>query len=97
MAEQTIHRYQIPVDDEWHMLRLSGAVLHVAARDSMSVGVWALVGTEPPRRWEFRVFGTGQPLPSLRTVHVGTTLAYGGRLVWHLFRRPLLTKEANHE
>jgi hypothetical protein len=87
MAELTIHRCQIPVDDEWHMLRLSGAVLHVAARDPAVVELWTLVGIEPSRWWEFRVFGTGQPLPAFCGEHVGTTLAAGGRFVWHLFRR----------
>jgi hypothetical protein len=87
MAEPTIHRYQVPVDDQWYTLSLSGAVLHVAARDPAVVELWALVGIELPRWWEFRVFSTGQPLPAWCGEHVGTTLADGGRFVWHLFRR----------
>jgi hypothetical protein len=88
MAEPTIHRHEVPVDDQWHTLALSGTVLHVAARDPAVVELWTLVGTEPSRWWEFRVFGTGQLLPAVVGEHVGTALAGPHQmLVWHLFRR----------
>jgi hypothetical protein len=37
------------------------------------------------QRWEYRVFGTGHP--DVDGLYVGTALAAGGVLVWHLFRR----------
>jgi hypothetical protein len=83
-VSDAIHRYEVPVDDRWHDLPLSGSVLHVASRDPRVVEVWALhtSGTEVTRT--FRVFGTGQPLPAGPLRHVGTALASGGQLVWHL-------------
>jgi hypothetical protein len=80
-----IFRYEVPVDDRWHEHRLSGAVLHVAARRVDLVEFWALrtddqfVGTR-----RFRVFGTGHPLPA-GLAYVGTALV--GPLVWHLMEQ----------
>jgi hypothetical protein len=82
-----IYRYEIPVDDQWHDLELSGAVLHVAARKSHAVELWALDTGGPAITRTFRVFGTGQPLPDGRPRHIGTALAAGGQLVWHLMER----------
>lgn len=84
-------RYTVPVDDDWHEITLSGEILHVAIRSSQQmiapdvVELWALAdGNSFERR--FRVFGTGQILPSDRAIeHVGTAFALGGELVWHLF------------
>lgn len=82
-----IFRYKVPVNGEWHTLSLSGPILHVAAREDYRVEVWALAGVTSPLDTEFRVFGTGQPLPNERMRHVGTTFAADGYLVWHLFER----------
>ena len=62
MSDRHVFRYSVPVDDRWHTLGLSGAVLHVACRQPDVVEVWALNtgGPELPR--VFRVFGTGQCL-----------------------------------
>lgn len=81
-----ILRYEIPVDDQWHTLSFPGRVLHVAARQPDTVEVWALSGGGVFER-QFRVFGTGHPLPTEPMRHVGTTVAAGGALVWHLFER----------
>lgn len=83
----TIYRYEVPVDDQWHELRLSGAVLHVACRRPDTVELWALHTEGPELHRAFRVFGTGQPLPPEPTRHVGTALAAEGRLVWHVMER----------
>lgn len=82
-----IYRYEVPVDDQWHVLELSGAVLHVDCRQADIVEVWALHNEGPELGREFRAFGTGQPLPDERLKHVGTALAAGGRLVWHVMER----------
>lgn len=84
-----IHRYEVPVDDQWHELRLSGAVLHAASRRADVVELWALHGGGPEVPRTFRAFGTGQPLPTEPTRHVGTALAAAGRLVWHVMERLL--------
>lgn len=82
-----IHRYEVPVDDRWHELRLSGAVLHVACRRFDVVELWALHSNGPELRRAFRAVGTGQPLPDEPTRHVGSALAAEGRLVWHVMER----------
>lgn len=80
-----VGRYEVPADDRWHRYQLSGPVLHVAARTPNTVEFWATVDSHAAltATRHFRVFGTGQPLPG-DVVHVGTALAAGGRLVWHL-------------
>jgi hypothetical protein len=79
-----IWRYVVPVDDRWHELVLSGAILHVASRRADEVDVWALSSGGPEVAREFRVFGTGHPLPEGVT-HRGTAL--DGPYVWHLMER----------
>jgi hypothetical protein len=82
-----IHRYEIPVDDQWHTISLSGDVLHIAARRSDTVELWAFSDGSAGATCAFRVFGTGQPLPDDSALHYrGTALAPHG-LVWHLFDR----------
>lgn len=84
---RAVYRYEIPVDDHWHTVDLSGPVLHVAAREPETVELWAVHGAEQPQPRTFRVFGTGQPLDDRAPTHVGTALA-GAGLVWHLWERP---------
>jgi hypothetical protein len=82
-----IHRYEVPVDDCWHSLPLSGDLLHVAARQADVVEVWAFSGGGTTTARTFRVFGTGQSLPAGDPVdYRGTALAPNG-LVWHLMER----------
>lgn len=81
-----ILRYEVPVDDQWHTIRCSFA-LHVACRQVDTVEFWAFSvteGTAPMRK--FRVFGTGQPLDE-KINYVGTAIAPGGSLVWHLMSK----------
>lgn len=95
MPDPTIYRYEVPVDDRWHIITLTGDVLHVAARKPDLVELWAVANQDPPDKHRYRVFGTGHPLPGkVETtathgplVHVGTALAADGRLVWHLFEQ----------
>lgn len=79
----TIWRYEIPVDDRWHPLQLSGEILHVDCRNMHAVEVWARHTDGPQTIRSFRVYGTGQSMPD-NLEHVGTALAPGGQLVWHL-------------
>lgn len=78
-----VYRYEVPVDDQWHAMQLSGPVVHVDCRNPRVVELWALSTSEPSTMRGFRVFGTGQPLPD-KVKHVGTAVAPGGQLVWHL-------------
>jgi hypothetical protein len=76
-----IYRYEVPVNDEWYVHRLSGAIVHVASRKHGVVEFWARMTGGPLVARSFRVYGTGQPLPE-RVVHRGTAL--DGNFVWHL-------------
>jgi hypothetical protein len=78
-----IYRYEVPVDDRWHTVQLSGEILHVASRDPRAVEIWAWSTDGPSAMRTFRVFGTGQPVLD-ETRHVGTAIPPGGQLVWHL-------------
>jgi hypothetical protein len=81
VANSAIYRHQVPIDDDWHVLRLSGAVLHVASRCPGAVDVWALHtgGFEVART--LRVFGTGHSLPEGLS-YIGTAIAEP--FVWHV-------------
>jgi hypothetical protein len=79
---RAIHRHEVPVDDQWHTLALTGDVLHVATRNSHIVEIWTSHGDKTAER-SFRVFATGQPLPD-ELNYIGTAIAPGGHLVWHL-------------
>ncbi|MEU1663570.1 hypothetical protein ABZ547_08140 [Streptomyces sparsogenes] len=85
-----IFRYEIPVDDRWHALDLTGPIVHVASRSMHTVEVWAINGQTAPTRRGFRVYGTGHPIPDDAT-HVGTAIPPGGQLVWHLLELPEIT------
>jgi len=84
---RSIYRYEIPVDDQWHALDLTGDIVHVDSRSVHTVELWAIHGDRPPTRRGFRVYGTGQPIPGDVT-HVGTTIPPGGQPVWHLMELP---------
>jgi len=92
-GDRTVFRYEVPVDDGWHVLRLSGPILHVDTRRPSVVEVCALVGVESEADRAFRVFGTGQPLPPAADQHIGTAIPPGTGLVWHLWEheRPPFT------
>lgn len=78
----TIHRYEVPVDDQWHTIQLRGEVVHVAARNSPHiVEIWARVYDQTPTTHRVRVFGTGHPMPA-DAMYVGTALI--GPFAWHL-------------
>jgi hypothetical protein len=79
-----VYRYEVPVDDAWHDVTLSGPVVHVASRngDHRTVHFWALAGTGTPFTARLRVFGTGHPVPD-EAVYRGTAICEP--LVWHLF------------
>jgi hypothetical protein len=79
-----VFRFEVPVDDQWHEVRVNTDPVHVAARKADVVEFWALVTENAPQiARRFRVFGTGHPIPR-GCWHRGTAIAAGGALVWHL-------------
>lgn len=84
---RAIYRYEVPVDDAWHRVDVSGPILHVDSRDVATVEVWAWHEGQSTAGRELRVFGTGQPIPE-GAKYVGTAIPPGGHLVWHLMEQP---------
>ena len=79
-----IHRYEIPIDDQPHRFTIGRGPLYFACRQGDRVEFWAYAPTESSAMdREFTIIGTGHPLPP-GTWHVGTVLAPGGNLVWHV-------------
>lgn len=86
MTEKRVFRYEVPVDDQWHAIRCTQP-LKVECREVDTVEFWAFstdVRSLPVRR--FRVFGTGQAIED-EVDYVGTAVAPGGSLVWHLMEQ----------
>lgn len=79
-----IFRFEVPVDDQWHPIKLTGSPISVGCRDPRVVEFWA-IEADPVHSItrQFRVVGTGQPLPEACQFW-GTAVAPGGALVWHL-------------
>ena len=81
-----VYRYEVPVDDAWHEITLSGPIMHVACRygNIAMVHFWALAGARTPYTARLRVYGTGHDIP-LDAAYRGTAIAEP--LVWHLFEQ----------
>ncbi|MGW4028215.1 DUF7352 domain-containing protein [Streptomyces sp. NPDC004838] len=84
MTDQ-IFRFEVPVDDQWHDISGCGTPLHVDCRAPRIVEFWAWRRDDLPDR-RLRVFGTGDPIPD-GSRHIGTAIAPGGQLVWHLLEQ----------
>jgi len=92
VTDRVVLKWAVSVDDTPHKIG-GGEIVHVACQypeDPTTVTVW----TVEPRNEGARVlprtvqvYGTGQPLP-LFAQPLGSTVAAGGRLVWHLFWMP---------
>lgn len=87
---KTVHRHEIPVDDQPHTVKLTSnpraaTAKHVEA--SHIVEFWAEHhGDQWASPRTFQVYGTGHPIPDNAHWH-GTTQRIDG-LVWHLFELP---------
>lgn len=80
-----IFRYQVPVDDQVHVIDLNGNPYHVGCRDPEQVEFWAIHRDGvPTKARRFLVVGTGHELPPEPRRVWGTAVAPGGALVWHL-------------
>lgn len=83
LEDERIFRYEVPVDGQWHALKVDGAPLHVGCRKRGVVEFWAPSGgLNRPGVRRFIVVGTGHPLPAGSLRYHGT--AMDGPLVWHL-------------
>jgi hypothetical protein len=79
-----IFRYEVPVDGQWYEYHASP--LYIATRRPDVVEFWSI--EQPDLRRQLRVVGTGHLIPEDCT-YLGTAIAPGGALVWHLIERRL--------
>lgn len=86
--DRVVLKWPVPVDDHTHKIG-GGSVIHVDCQDPHDpshVMVWTVEQREGPvPQRTVQVFGTGQPLP-FNAEHLGSAMALGGRLVWHVFQ-----------
>lgn len=82
-----ILRYEVPVDGDWHAISGHSTPVHVNCREQDVVEFWAWEREDLDLApMEYTVIGTGHRV-SGPCSYVGTALAPGGHLVWHLMRR----------
>lgn len=80
-----IYRYEVPVDDKYHVIKLAGDPTGVGLRRMGMVEFWAIHNEDVGEQDRtFLVVGTGHEIPN--NVHKVWGYAYdaGGQLVWHL-------------
>lgn len=76
-----IWKVSVQVDDHWHEVA-AGRIVHVACQATPDwVDIWFENADMKTRK--FTVVGTGHPIPE-NAEYVGTALAVGGALVWHV-------------
>lgn len=102
MTDRMVLKWPVAVDDRPHKIG-AGQVMHVSCqsqdiRDANCVMVWTIEprparGEVPIPTREVQVYGTGQPLPFF-VEPIGTAIAAGGALVWHLFALPPVLDDA---
>jgi hypothetical protein len=89
MADRRMFRYEIPIDDQAHVVPLSHTPVAVAAVAAwFAVEFWCESTKDAPAGGRaFQVFSTGQPLPD-GAKWVGTCPRTEDGLVWHLYEVP---------
>jgi len=84
---KTVQKYVIPTDGQWHVLELSGAIVHAEMDSASEFAVWAevpaMVETFPT---SFCAFMTDDMIPD------GTTYRWTARWAttspaWHLYEQ----------
>lgn len=88
-----VYRYELPLTWRPQILLPQGArVLSVGPpRDGrVTLDLWALIDPQNDTMMgrqarQFRVVGTGHPLPEDAGLFVGSVTSHDGQLVWHVF------------
>lgn len=87
---KTIFRYRLPITDTPAIeMPVMAEVLSVGPpRDGSDLlDLWAMVDTNRPTKilYEFRIVGTGHPMPEDVGRFVGSVTTHSGAFVWHVF------------
>jgi hypothetical protein len=89
VSARRVFRYALPIADApGLMVPAAAEILSVGPPrdDSDRLDMWALVNVDHLEEWrEFRVVGTGNPMPDDCGRFVGTVTTHGGALIWHVF------------
>jgi hypothetical protein len=81
---KVVHKFTVIEDGNAIAMDPAAQIVHFAVQNGMC-RLWALLNpTAPAIHRQFRVFGTGHPIPE-EYQHRGTCL--DGMFVWHLFER----------
>ncbi len=81
-----IFRYEVPVDDREHRIKIGSDPLAVGCTSPERVEFWAIDDLGAMVERAFTVVGTGHPLPPTYVKHWGAAVVPigRGRVVWHL-------------
>jgi hypothetical protein len=80
-----IRRYEVPVDDLWYDIALTGWIVHVDSRSANKIEFWAVHDSDAaPSVRSFRAYGDGRLLPG-NAKCIGTAVI--PPYVWHLMER----------
>jgi hypothetical protein len=84
---KVIHKYELPIGDEVIVeMPADSEVLHVCSQfgDARTVTMWVRcdLASQVVRR-RFLIRGTGHEVGD--EPHIGTVIAAGGQIVWHVF------------
>lgn len=84
---RTIYKYKIPFPGCSHSLPYTSVVKHVAIVDN-EIYAWIEVWLSEVKtvQHDFKIIGTGQPIPIDCTLYCGTVIDKSG--VWHIYKNP---------
>ncbi len=84
---KSIWKFPLSVVDTQKVAMPFGAtILSVDSQHDQSVCLWAMVNTEAsPTDRTIVIVGTGHEVPEGNLMFIGTTLLFGGGLVFHVF------------
>lgn len=90
MPERYVHRYDLPIDDNWHVFRSGAVVLAAAHRGGnprhLEVWIEHEADDDPGATIAVRVYGTGHSVYADDAKLVRSCLA--GPFVWHIYAQP---------
>lgn len=86
--QRTIWKFDLEVADRQEIDMPAGSEILSVANVDAKLRLWAIVGPgEDMLKRVINIAGTGHPAIGVhdKANHIGTVIAMGGRLVWHVF------------
>lgn len=86
METRRIFKYPLTIEGEQYVEMPKDPEILCAQFQGGTLCVWAMVDpANAMRRIQFRIYGTGHPLPDDFGTYIATVQQPGTPLVWHLF------------